>query len=668
MSQVISPSNGKLAEFSQCSSIYMDQELLLEDENSDTETVIAEKKRPKYKYMKFLPSALKHVTFNHRFSIQNPARYTDPGVKFNMCFKMVKSDSRLIKSVLFSYGFLHCSRKNPNVNVIWSNTHMPGHVLRSLLPWQRLNHFPRSVSITKKDLLHQNLCLLQKYFPDYYDFFPESYILPDDNAIIEKKLLHKNSFPPMISKPAASSRGRGITIITTTEEFRAIEAGGKNKVLLSRYLKDPYLVNDRKFDIRLYVAVTSFQPLVCYMFDEGLTRFAVEEYVCDDGTFSESYKHLTNYSLNKNSKDFIKNTDASEENVGHKWTLGAILRELKNQKIDTKLLMVRMEDIVIKTLLSIQSQVSAAVRSTGLGPNVCFELFGFDILIDRDLKPWLLEVNLSPSLACDAPLDAILKTKVVCDTLNLAMIPYVASKNILNTNSGDDENALEIPETDAVSSTSVSSVPPSRSTSPTSSASSRQKGYRKIPNAERPVNPLPISLRVKTIAGRIKFEKNRKGNFIRIFPRKDTYHLYKPILDEQDHRCERQDDALYKLLFQENPDEFEMDHDAIQGIHKELSDCRAYPATECLSENAISLLKEAISTADAYEMEKHKPNGKTLYPKALPKLRPNSRRRTVSQVTCDLARREARVLAVAEAKAKEEIQQADDVPMLSQVV
>ena len=211
-----------------------------------------------------------------------------------------------------------------------------------------------------------------------------------------------------------------------------------------------------------------------------------------------------------------------------------------------------------------------------------------------------------------------MKTKVVCDTLNLAMIPYVASKNILNTNAGDDENALEIPETDAVSSASVSSVPPSRSTSPTSSASSRQKGYRKIPNAERPVNPLPISLRVKTIAGRIKFEKNRKGNFIRIFPRKDTYHLYKPILDEQDHRCERQDDALYKLLFQENPDEFEMDSDVIQAIHKELSDCRAYPSSDCLSENSLLLLSEALSSAGAYEAEKHQPNGKTLYPSKFP--------------------------------------------------
>ena len=49
MSEVIPQSNGKMADSSQCSSIYMDQELSIEDENSDSETIVAEKKRPKYK-------------------------------------------------------------------------------------------------------------------------------------------------------------------------------------------------------------------------------------------------------------------------------------------------------------------------------------------------------------------------------------------------------------------------------------------------------------------------------------------------------------------------------------------------------------------------------------------------------------------------------------------
>lgn len=53
-------------------------------------------------------------------------------------------------------------------------------------------------------------------------------------------------------------------------------------------------------------------------------------------------------------------------------------------------------------------------------PNACFELLGFDILIDSHYKPWLLEVNLSPSLNCDSPIDLKIKSNLIADLLNLA--------------------------------------------------------------------------------------------------------------------------------------------------------------------------------------------------------------------------------------------------------
>jgi hypothetical protein len=55
-------------------------------------------------------------------------------------------------------------------------------------------------------------------------------------------------------------------------------------------------------------------------------------------------------------------------------------------------------------------------------------LFGFDIILDEDLKPWILEVNLSPSLAFDSPLDFHIKSNLLVDTFNLVGIKKIIRK------------------------------------------------------------------------------------------------------------------------------------------------------------------------------------------------------------------------------------------------
>lgn len=65
--------------------------------------------------------------------------------------------------------------------------------------------------------------------------------------------------------------------------------------------------------------------------------------------------------------------------------------------------------------------------------NICFELLGFDILLDSDMKPWLMEVNLSPSLATESPLDLKIKSNLFLDTMNLVCIhKYDRKKENLN--------------------------------------------------------------------------------------------------------------------------------------------------------------------------------------------------------------------------------------------
>jgi len=70
-------------------------------------------------------------------------------------------------------------------------------------------------------------------------------------------------------------------------------------------------------------------------------------------------------------------------------------------------------------LISGEYGITKAIKSWNINQKNCFEVYGFDILLDSDLKPWLLEVNLSPALGTDSPLDTFIKSNLLSDTLNL---------------------------------------------------------------------------------------------------------------------------------------------------------------------------------------------------------------------------------------------------------
>ena len=84
------------------------------------------------------------------------------------------------------------------------------------------------------------------------------------------------------------------------------------------------------------------------------------------------------------------------------------------------LLWSKIYDVIIKALLCGEHPVVSAMKRNCSYRTNCFELYGFDILIDSDLKPWLLEINLSPSLnPDDSAMDHVIKSNLVADTFNL---------------------------------------------------------------------------------------------------------------------------------------------------------------------------------------------------------------------------------------------------------
>jgi hypothetical protein len=203
-----------------------------------------------------------------------------------------------------------------------------------------------------------------------------------------------------IVKPANLSRGRGIYLVDDISEVNVADLS-----IVSKYIGNPLLINGHKFDLRIYVVMTSVDPLRVYVFKEGLARFATEQFHMAGDAKDNLFVHLTNYSINKKSAAFQQTENLNNDDQGFKWSLSAFCSHMQQINIDMDLFWSRIYDVILKAIISGEDHIFTTFKKTCIHRTNCFELFGFDILIDSDFKPWLMEINLSPSLVCDSKLD-----------------------------------------------------------------------------------------------------------------------------------------------------------------------------------------------------------------------------------------------------------------------
>ncbi|VDN29926.1 unnamed protein product [Gongylonema pulchrum] len=278
----------------------LDSKITELDELDANTTDLEESDATRGELLVFTSSALKYVSGRKSDDFNN--KYVAIGEKFHLRFKMVHCNPALVKTVLHSYGFEQCSTKNPSCNIIWTGSHLRPHALRSLASWQRVNHFPKSFLLTRKDKLYECIGRAQKLFGDSFNIIPEFFVTPKDyHKFVDCFNAQTHGLKPFIVKPVASSRGIGIFIAQSPGE---IPLG--SPMLVSRYITNPYLLDGHKFDLRLYVMVTSFSPLVAYIYRQGLARFASEKYCSNAKSYQHQFSHLTNYSVNKNNGRFVK--------------------------------------------------------------------------------------------------------------------------------------------------------------------------------------------------------------------------------------------------------------------------------------------------------------------------------------------------------------------------
>ncbi|XP_017265546.1 tubulin polyglutamylase TTLL4 isoform X2 [Kryptolebias marmoratus] len=293
--------------------------------------------------------------------------------------------------------------------------HMKSPGFKVLGEHQKLNHFPGTFQIGRKDRLWRNLSQMQLHFgKQEFNFVPRTFILPQDIKLLRRAWEDSGSKQKWIVKPPASARGIGIQVIHKWNQMPR-----KRPLLVQKYLHKPYLIGGNKFDLRIYVYVTSYDPLRIYMFSDGLVRFASCKYSSSMKTLSNKFMHLTNYSVNKKNSEYQTNSD-DKACQGHKWALKALWQYLGSTGINTSLIWEKIKDIVIKTVIASEPYVNSLLKMNVKTSYSCHELFGFDIMLDENLKPWILEVNISPSLHSNSALDISIKGQMIRDLLNLA--------------------------------------------------------------------------------------------------------------------------------------------------------------------------------------------------------------------------------------------------------
>lgn len=394
--------------------------------------------------------------------------------------------------------------------------------LRMLTPYQRFNHFPLSHrNLGCKRGMTQNwrrvqlraakapLPTTRAAVAERYQFLPKSWFYPEEKDDLLRAFRDASPRQHFIWKPIRGSCGRGILLskggaanaaswerVMKTIEDKAGEPNGRlyRHYVVQEYIEDPLLLDGRKMDLRLYVAVTSFDPLVAYWYEDGLVRLAAEAYeqssesASGDASSDDSlrvanrFRHLTNYSVGRKYKAYYESlheqcaereatlgeapsapapansSDGSGngENAASptegdslsdfadpelKWSLPrlwsyldehaseltraapAVAERLAAEPGRTLSSVVREQIglLIVRMLMAVKPNLGAAQRRVDMSGGF-FEVYGFDVMLNQQLQPLLIEVNTLPSLESSSPFDYTTKTNMVSDLLNLCLI------------------------------------------------------------------------------------------------------------------------------------------------------------------------------------------------------------------------------------------------------
>lgn len=213
---------------------------------------------------------------------------------------------------------------------------------------------------------------------------------------------------------------------TEIEEVKEEKAGATRKVknvrslvkelqnvIIQKYEDKPLLYKGKKFDLRVYMLISCTKPYLV-LYNDGYCRISLNDYNLDDFNTKEGkITHMTNNSVQKKHPEYKERKEETiiDMNELKQYLLseGTIQSEEEfHSKVTNKI-----KEIMRIMFLQVKDRLD---RTYG-----CFELLGWDFLIDENLNPSLIEININPALFTDTSTQKRIIPKLIRDTIDIEM-------------------------------------------------------------------------------------------------------------------------------------------------------------------------------------------------------------------------------------------------------
>ena len=359
-----------------------------------------------------------------------------PAMQQPFTFQLSADTNHSIRDILLARGCIpHNPHTHSHCNLHWTTKqYTTAPPTATTTTTALFNHYAHTANVTQKDALARTMRRLRAvYGGQLYSFTPLSFILPRERAAWheaakrgreERRQQEDDDADEQqlwIVKPSLSSQGRNISLVADP----ATHTVSSSPAVCQRYIGRPHLIDGHKYDLRIYVLVTSCRPLRAYLCQQGLCRFSSERYTPLDT--ANLLAHLTNSSLHKHSSA-----------AAHKWTLARYLAHTHSSPAAVHSFWLRLTHLVLLTLLPLVADVA------GGGGSGAFELFGFDVLVDERWRLWLLEVNKSPAIAMSCDEDRQVKLPMLNDLLDVLHVQRAAPVTAVHSRTEREESKEQL--------------------------------------------------------------------------------------------------------------------------------------------------------------------------------------------------------------------------------